>query len=229
MKKKRILIVEDDQQLNGMLRYLIGKEDILDVTAVHSAEEAAVSIKKWAPDLIILDLMLPGMNGYELCDILKSGVKTKSIKIIMLTRRKSSEDIEKGLTQHEADDYVTKPFCCRELIARINVQLRGNIEEKKHSEIIRIKNLVIDMDAAEVLVNDKLIELNRAEYDILCILAEKPGRAYSREYILSQIRGTEYQMSDRSVDKQIYYLRKSIKDAKIKIGTRKGYGYRIEV
>ena len=179
------------------------------------------------PDLILLDLMLPGIQGLDVCRIIKSDQETKETPIIMVTALGQEEDIVKGL-ETGADDYITKPFSIKVLIARVNAVLKRSIEvgEDKSKDIL-INGISIKTRSREVRVNKHLInDLTFSEFQILYLLAGHPGWVFTRYQIIDKIRGDNYPVTDRSVDFQIVGLRKKLGDAGKLIRTVRGVGYR---
>ena len=179
------------------------------------------------PDLILLDLMLPGIQGLDVCRIIKSDQETKEIPIIMVTALGQEEDIVKGL-ETGADDYITKPFSIKVLIAKVNAVLKRSIEvgEDKSKDIL-INGINIKTRSREVWVNKNPInDLTFSEFQILYLLAGHPGWVFTRYQIIDKIRGDNYPVTDRSVDFQIVGLRKKLGDAGKLIKTVRGVGYR---
>ena len=197
---------------------------------VFEANDGEVGIDKARnnnPDLILLDLMLPGIQGLDVCRIIKSDQETKKIPIIMVTALGQEEDIVKGL-ETGADDYITKPFSIKVLIARVNAVLKRSIEvgEDKSKDIL-INGINIKTKSREVWVNKNLInDLTFSEFQILYLLAGHPGWVFTRYQIIDKIRGDNYPVTDRSVDFQIVGLRKKLGDAGKLIKTVRGVGYR---
>ena len=197
---------------------------------VFEANDGEVGIDKARnnnPDLILLDLMLPGIQGLDVCRIIKSDQETKEIPIIMVTALGQEEDIVKGL-ETGADDYITKPFSIKVLIARVNAVLKRSIEvgEDKSKDIL-INGINIKTRSREVWVNKNPInDLTFSEFQILYLLAGHPGWVFTRYQIIDKIRGDNYPVTDRSVDFQIVGLRKKLGDAGKLIKTVRGVGYR---
>ncbi len=227
--KEKILIVEDEKDIVKMLRYNLEKEGfkVIDARDGEDAMDAAV---RQHPDLILLDLMLPGMDGLEVCKALKKESKTCSIPIIMLTAKSQESDKVVGL-ELGADDYITKPFSPRELIARIKAVLRRITEKEKLPEIFQAGDLKIDFSKISVSVKDKLVELTSKEFELLKTLLKAKGRVLSRDYLLDTIWGFDHAMEiqTRTVDVHIRTLRKKLKTASKYIVTVKNYGYRFEI
>ncbi len=225
MAKEHILVVDDEIDILEMIRYNLEKENY-QVTGVTTGEEAINKAKQEIPGLIILDLMLPEMDGFEVCRILKNDPKVAHIPIVMLTAKGEDSDIVAGL-ELGAEDYVTKPFSPHVLVARIRSVLR---RQKKHKEnkddMIKIKNMVIDPARYEVRVDDEKISLTATEFNILKLLTKHIGWVFTRSQIIDAVKGSDYPVTDRSVDVQIVGLRKKMKSAGDYIETVRGVGYR---
>jgi len=226
--KEKILVVEDEQDIVKMLEYNLKKEGFRTLS-VYDGEDALDSASREHPDLIVLDLMLPGIDGLEVCKTLKSESKTASIPIIMLTAKSQESDKVVGL-ELGADDYVTKPFSPRELIARIKAVLRRVKEKDKFPEVLKIGELKIDFSKIVVTVKDKPLELTAKEFELLKTLIKAKGRVLSRDYLLDTIWGFDHavEIQTRTVDVHIRTLRKKLKSEAKRIITVKNYGYRFE-
>ena len=226
LDSKNILVVEDDLDIKELISFNLANEG----HQVFEANDGEVGIDKARndnPDLILLDLMLPGIQGLDVCRIIKSDQETKKIPIIMVTALGQEEDIVKGL-ETGADDYITKPFSIKVLIARVNAVLKRSIEvgEDKSKDIL-INGINIKTRSREVWVNKNLInDLTFSEFQILYLLAGHPGWVFTRYQIIDKIRGDNYPVTDRSVDFQIVGLRKKLGDAGKLIKTVRGVGYR---
>lgn len=226
--KEKILIVEDEKDIVKMLDYNLKKESFRTLS-VQDGEDALDLASREHPDLVILDLMLPGMDGLEVCKALKAAVKTASIPIIMLTAKSQESDKIVGL-ELGADDYVTKPFSPRELIARIKAVLRRVKEKDKLPEVFKIGELTIDFSKIAVTVKNKALELTAKEFELLKTLIRAKGRVLSRDYLLDTIWGFDHavEIQTRTVDVHIRTLRKKLKSESRRIVTVKNYGYRFE-
>jgi len=226
LDSKNILVVEDDLDIRELISFNLANEG----HQVFEANDGEVGIDKARnnnPDLILLDLMLPGIQGLDVCRIIKSNQETKEIPIIMVTALGQEEDIVKGL-ETGADDYITKPFSIKVLIARVNAVLkRSNEVGEDKSKDILINGINIKTRSREVWVNKNLInDLTFSEFQILYLLAGHPGWVFTRYQIIDKIRGDNYPVTDRSVDFQIVGLRKKLGDAGKLIKTVRGVGYR---
>ncbi len=222
---ERILVVEDEEDILELVRYNLSREGY-DVRCVTSGEEVLTLAKSEPLDLIILDLMLPGIDGLEVAGILKTNPKTHAIPIIMLTAKGEEKDIIKGL-ELGADDYITKPFSPRVLTARIRAVLRRNATDlADDTEVVKIYNLQIHPGRRELLVKGIPVELTYTEFQVLYFLAKRPGWVFTRSQIVDAVRGDNYPVTDRSVDVQIVGLRKKLGDCGSYIETVRGVGYR---
>jgi two-component system phosphate regulon response regulator PhoB len=193
-----------------------------------TGEKALELVGKEVPDLIVLDLMLPGVDGLDVARILKGDDVTKNIPIVMLTAKGEEADVVTGL-ELGADDYISKPFSPRVLVARVRAVLRRQIKEVQDEKaIIRIHDLVIHPGRHEVLVDDKPVQLTFTEFGILNFLVRRPGWVFTRSQIVDAVRGDDYYVTDRSVDVQIVGLRKKLGQAGKFIETVRGVGYRFK-
>ncbi len=227
MAKENILVVEDEEAIQELVRYNLSREGF-SVQEAASGEEALERVHKQAPALILLDLMLPELDGLEVCKRLKSDERTQHIPIIMLTAKSEDADVVTGL-ELGADDYITKPFSPRVLVARVRALLRRNKrEESDKEETIQIQNLLIHPGRHEVLVDGEVIPLTHTEFQVLHLLARRPGWVFTRYQIVDAVHGDDYAVTERSVDVQIVSLRKKLGDAGKKIATVRGVGYKLE-
>jgi len=226
--KVTILIVEDEKDIIKMLEYNLEKEGFKTLSE-RNGEDALDSAHRDHPDLILLDLMLPGMDGLEVCKTLKSDTKTVSIPVIMLTAKSQESDKIVGL-ELGADDYMTKPFSPRELIARIKAVLRRGKEKGRLPEVVNIGDLRMDFSKIEVTVKNKMVGLTSKEFELLKTLIKAKGRVLSRDYLLDNIWGFDHaiEIQTRTVDVHIRTLRKKLKTEAKRIITVKNYGYRFE-
>ena len=226
--KKTILIVEDEKDIVKMLEYNLQKEGFKTLSA-RDGEDALDAANRDHPDLVVLDLMLPGMDGLEVCKALKQGAKTAMIPIIMLTAKVQESDKVIGL-ELGADDYMTKPFSPRELVARIKAVLRRMTEKDRSPELMRIGELTVDLSKIRALLKDKPVELTAKEFELLKTLIKAKGRVLSRDYLLDTIWGFDHaiEIQTRTVDVHIRTLRKKLKSEAKRIVTVKNYGYRFE-
>ena len=226
-EKNRILIIEDESDIGELLEYNLQKEGY-DTILANNGESGLQIAKKEKPNLLILDLMLPGIDGLDVCRLIKSDSDIKDISIVMLTALGQEEDIVKGL-ESGADDYITKPFSFKVLIARIqSVLRRGQVEESNDDQGVNIMGVKISPRTREVSVNDSIIELTLTEYQVLYLLASHPGWVFTRYQIIDKIRGDNYPVTDRSIDFQIVGLRKKMGDLGHLVQTIRGVGYRFK-
>jgi two-component system phosphate regulon response regulator PhoB len=225
--KRKILIVEDEKDIADLIHFNIFKAGF-DATLAMNGNEAIEKARDIGPDLILLDLMIPEISGYEVCSILRENPKTKNIPIIILTARGAEEDIVKGL-ESGADDYITKPFSPKVLLARVNAVFRRvPKQEKNESDILKHGILKVDQVKRKVFLKDQELDLTFSEFEILCLLLKKPGWVFTRAQIVNLIRGTNHAITDRSVDVQIVGLRKKLGDLGVLIETVRGVGYRFK-
>jgi len=227
MPKSKILVVDDEEDILELVRYNLVKEGY-EVDCVTSGEDALKRAKTGHPDLLVLDLMLPGVDGFEVCKQLKRNDETAQIPILMLTAKGEDADIVAGL-ELGADDYLTKPFSPKVLVARIRAILRrGAGEPANEASVIKIGDMVIDPVRHEVKVDGQEVMLTVSEFGILHFLARKPGWVFTRSQIIAAVKGDDYAVTERSVDVQITGLRKKLGAAGKNIETVRGVGYRFK-
>jgi two-component system phosphate regulon response regulator PhoB len=227
MAKEVILVVEDEEDIQELIRFNLTKEGYT-VICADTGEAALNACKKTTPDLILLDIMLPGMDGLEVCRMLKRDDRTREIPIVMLTAKGEEADIVTGL-ELGAEDYIPKPFSPRLVIARIRSTFRRRAEvEAEDDGIIRHKDLVIHSGRHEATLKGKSLDLTFTEFRVLQFLAKRPGWVYTRQQIVDAVRGEDYPVTDRSVDVQIVGLRRKLGPAGKSIETVRGVGYRFK-
>lgn len=227
MAKETVLIVDDESDILELVRYNLTKEGYKTDVA-QTGEEALSKADALVPDVIVLDLMLPGVDGLETCRRLKASEKTKDIPVVMLTAKTEDSDVVSGL-ELGADDYVTKPFSPKVLVARIRAVLRRRVNEIEPEEAqIRVHGIVIDISRHEVSVHGRPIALSATEFAILEFLAQNPGWVFSRNKIIDAVKGKDYPVTERSVDVQILGLRKKLGSHGTLIQTVRGVGYRLQ-
>jgi len=225
MAQKHILVVEDEEDIQELLKYNLSKEGH-QVQCVGSGESGLQEARKISPDLLVLDLMLPGMNGLEVCRQLKNDSNTNHIPIIMLTAKGEESDIVIGI-ELGADDYVTKPFSVKVFLSRVKAVLRRKQEDDSpESTTIVFPDLEIHLGKYEVYVKGKLVKLTLTEFKILEFLARRPGWVFTRGQIVDAVRGDGYAITDRAIDFQIVGLRKNLGTVSKYIETVRGVGYR---
>lgn len=223
--KKNILIVEDEENISELIRFNLSKEGF-QTTCTASGEEAIKIARSKTPDLVLLDLMLPDMDGLEICRVLKSHKSTAHIPVIMVTAKGEEADIVTGL-ELGADDYITKPFSPRVLVTRIKSVFRKKSPVQQEEEkVIRAKDITIHPGRHEVLIKNQPVELTFTEFRILHLLAARPGWVFSRDQIVEGVRGEDFAVTDRSVDFQIVGLRKKLGSCAKMIKTVRGVGYK---
>ncbi|MCE5323789.1 response regulator [bacterium] len=227
MPNEKVLIVDDEEDILRLVEYNLAKEGYSTET-VTTGELALIGARASLPDLILLDLMLPGVDGLNVCRILRSDPVTKAIPIIMLTAKGEESDIVAGL-ELGADDYITKPFSPKVLIARVKAVLRREkTEPATESDIITIHDIRIDPGRHVVTIGSETIELTLTEFRILHALARRPGWVFTRYQIVEWSRGEDSEVTDRSVDVHIVSLRRKLGDAGKHIETVRGVGYRLK-
>ncbi len=227
MARERILVVDDEEDLLELVKYNLSKEGYR-VTGVGTGEAGLTEARRNPPDLIVLDLLLPNIDGLEICRLLKSDSDTRQIPIIMLTAKSEEADVVTGL-EMGADDYVAKPFSPRVLLARVKAILRRqNKPADDDSETISIHEIVIHPGRHEVLIANKPVELTFTEFRLLHFLARKAGWAFTRNQIVDAVKGEDYPVTERSVDVQVAGLRKKLGEQGAYIETVRGVGYRFK-
>lgn len=223
---QRILVVDDEEDLLELVRYNLAKEGY-EVECVGSGEEALASARRSPPDLVVLDLMLPAVDGLEVCRRLKADAKTRDVPIVMLTAKGEDADMVAGL-ERGADDYIAKPFSPRVLSARVRALLRRN-ESRRQAELettIEVHELSIHPGRHEAKLAGRLVELTYTEFALLQFLARRPGWAFTRGQIVDAVKGEDYPVTERSVDVQVAGLRKKLGAFGSYIETVRGVGYR---
>jgi two-component system, OmpR family, alkaline phosphatase synthesis response regulator PhoP len=228
MPKERILVIEDEEDILELIRYNLVKEGY-QVTGALTGEDALKKARAEVFDLVVLDLMLPGIDGLDVAKKLKSDPKTGNFPILMLTAKGEEADIVTGL-ELGADDYVTKPFSPRVLIARVRAILRRKTGKPDEGDVslLRIYDLEIDLGRRSVLVSGQAVDLTYTEFQVLYLLARRPGWVFTRSHIVDAVRGDDYPVTDRSVDVQIVGLRKKLGPSSRYIETVRGVGYRFK-
>lgn len=227
MATERILVVDDEEDLLELIRYNLGKEGY-QVRCVATGELAIREARTQQPDLILLDLMLPAVDGLAVCRLLKGDPDTQNIPIVMVTAKTEEADIVTGL-ELGADDYITKPFSPRVLLARVRAVLRRKLAQSLDDPTtIRVHDLIIHPGRHEVLLRGRALELTFTEFRLLQFLARKPGWAFSRGQIVDAVKGEDYPVTERSVDVQVAGLRKKMGDLGSYVETVRGVGYRFK-
>jgi two-component system phosphate regulon response regulator PhoB/two-component system alkaline phosphatase synthesis response regulator PhoP len=224
--QKIIAIVDDEEDIVDLVAHHLQKENF-QVEEFNDGESILSYLKAGRPDLIILDLMLPGIDGLEVCKIVKRDELTASIPVIMLTAKGTETDKVVGL-ELGADDYIVKPFSPRELVARIKTILRRTEVKKEESKIIKINGLSIDLSKYEVKVDSKKIDLTTTEFKLLSILATRPDWVFSRQQLLDELWSSDKVVLDRTIDVHLVNLRKKIGEFSKFIKSIRGVGYKLE-
>ena len=222
---RTILVIDDEPELVKLLDYNLTKAGYL-VLSAKDGENGLAAARKHSPDAIILDVMMPGLDGWEVCKRLRTDPSTSAIPILMLTAKAEEGDRVLGL-ELGADDYVTKPFGVRELLARVKALLRRSEIATASPEVVKSGKIVIDSSRRTVTVSGKPVALTATEFNLLKSLAEKEGRVISREDLLSLARGDEVAVMDRTVDVHVAALRKKLGKQGEMIETVRGVGYRM--
>ena len=225
MANETVLVVEDDTDIRELLRFTLSKEGYR-VTACASAEEAHRSLAKSVPDLVLLDLMLPGQDGFSFCKAMRAQERTASVPVIMATARSEDADIVAGL-EVGADDYIPKPFSPRVLAARVKAVLRRRaVEPTDAADVLKEGPFEIDRVRHEVRQRGKGVELTLSEFKALELFLRRPGVVFSRYQIVDAVHGADYPVTDRSVDVLLVGLRKKLGADGIRIETVRGVGYK---
>ena len=224
----KVLIVEDDPDIVDILSYNLKQAD-LKVTSVPDGSSALAEVKRRLPDLILLDLMLPKVDGLEVCRLLKGEPETKNVPIIMITAK--GEEVERivGL-ELGADDYIIKPFSPREVVLRVRSVLKRSVanSQKEITAKIEANGVIIDIDRRQVNYKGKPIDLTATEFDLLLILAKTPGRVFTRNLLMDLVWGQDYYGVDRTVDTHMSRLRQKLGGGGKNLQTVHGIGYRFK-
>ena len=227
MAKEKILVVEDEEAIQELIRYNLNKEGFDRVRLCDSGEEALTLAQEFAPDLILLDLMLPGMDGLSVCRRLRRDARTAAIPVIMLTAKSEESDIVTGL-EVGADDYLTKPFSPKVLVARIKSVLRraNPTETEETGMTLRRGALFMNRGTREARIDNEPLSLTCSEFEILYLLARRPGWVFTRSQIVNEVKGDDYPVTERAVDVQMVSLRRKLGNRSELIETVRGVGYR---
>jgi two-component system, OmpR family, alkaline phosphatase synthesis response regulator PhoP len=227
MAQKSALVVEDEVDIAELVRYNLELKGY-SVKLAHTGEDGLLRAKELLPNIVILDIMLPGRNGLEVCKALKAETATQNLPIIMVSARGEEGDIVKGL-ELGADDYVTKPFSPKVLLARVEAVLRRKqTEEPPADGVVKRGPLKIDPGRVEVTIGSDAVDLTQSEFRILHFLAQRPGWVYTRGQIVQAIHGENYSVTDRTIDFQMVGLRKKLREQGELIETVRGVGYRFK-
>jgi len=227
MSREKVLVVEDEEDIAELIRFNLAQEGF-QVRIANSGEQGLSEATREVPDLVLLDLMLPGTDGLEICRRLKSDTRTNSVPIVMVTARGEEADIVAGL-ELGADDYVTKPFSPRVLLARLRAVLRRRrTSPPQEGDPLRFGQIEIHPGRHEVKVDGETVELTATEFKILHFLARRPGWVFTRYQIVDGIRGPNYPVTERSVDVQVVALRRKLGSVGTAVETVRGVGYRFQ-
>lgn len=231
MSRERILVVDDEEDILELLRYRLGQEGYR-VLCASGGEEALLLIKREPPDLLVLDLMLPGMDGLEITRQIRKNRESADLPVIMLTAKGEEADVVAGL-ELGADDYVTKPFSPRILLARIRSvlkrrRLQGTETPAMQDQALHLGEVSIHPGRHEARVGEVPLSLTRSEFLILLLLGRRPGWVFTRSQIVDALHGEDYAVTERSVDVQIAGLRKKLGVLGNRIETIRGVGYRFK-
>jgi len=227
MTQKHLLIVEDDEDIAELMTHNLAREGFK-ITVAASGEDALKKVRSETYDCVLLDIMLPGIDGMDVCRALKKNAKTQNIPVVMVTAKGEESDIVSGL-ELGADDYLVKPFSPRVLAARIRTVIRRKAKEKvDENAVVAIHDLIIHPGRREVLLRNKPVDLTNMEFRVLHFLASQPGWVYSRYQIIEGVRGDNYPVTDRAIDVLIVGLRRKLGDAGDYIETVRGVGYRFK-
>lgn len=222
-KDSKILIVEDEQHINRLIELVLLTDGYYKIRKAYDGEEALKLIKEDKPDLILMDVMIPEIDGFTLCKIIKDDDYLKSIQVIMLTAKKLEDDILNGF-KTGAIDYITKPFSNKILLARLNAHL-----ENVNSDIKLYKDVVLDEKSFAVKVNNKAVELTHFEFKLIKLFISNAGKVFSRSALLQYLRGDEgFDVSERAIDVQILNLRRKLGSLGENIKTVRGFGYKLK-
>lgn len=225
MAKPRVLIVEDDADIRELIRYNLEQEGFK-VREAATGEEGLVSARKKPPDVVLLDLMLPGIQGLEVCRRLRNLTETRTTPIIMVTAKGEEPDIVAGL-EMGADDYMSKPFSTRELVARVRSVLRRSSADEART-IIEVGPLEIDSERHEVNLRGELLKLTLAEFKLLQSLSANPGRVFTRAQLIRHITDGDTHIVERNIDVHVRSLRMKLGPDGYLIKTVRGVGYKLE-
>jgi two-component system phosphate regulon response regulator PhoB len=222
-----IVVIEDEEDIRELIRYNLDKEGYR-VLVANSGEEGLELVVNSMPDLIVLDLMLPGIDGLQVCRQLKADPKTRNIPVVMVTARGEEPDVVSGL-ELGAEDYVSKPFSPKVLAARVRTVLRrSQAGEADPQAILRHEQLLVNPQRREVAIGNERIELTNTEFKLLYFLLRQPGVVFTRDQIVEGVHGDDYPVTDRSVDVQVVGLRKKLLEYGQCIETVRGVGYRFK-
>lgn len=228
MSGERILVIEDERDIAELITYNLKREGFRTVAA-GSGEKGLDLAGTESPDLVLLDIMLPGISGLDVCRALKRDPRTVNIPVILLTARNEDIDVVTGL-EVGADDYVTKPFSPKVLAARIRAVLRRKASTAidNDSPVVQLGDVVIERDKRQVTIGSEQLDLTFTEYELLLLLARRPGWVYSRSHIIDTLREGQHVITDRAIDVQVANLRRKLGQCGNYVETVRGVGYRMK-
>lgn len=224
MARERVLIVEDDKNISKLVKYNMEKAGY-ECVAVSSGEKALEALDKQSVDIVILDIMLPGMDGFGVCRSIKERDKLKGIPVIMLTARGEEVDRVVGL-ELGADDYIVKPFSPRELVLRVKAILKRGKTEESGKSILTEEEITVDIPRHKVTVKGKIVELTQMEFNLLVTLMKRRGRVQGRDTLLADVWNMDTEIDTRTIDTHVKRLREKLGRAGRSIETVRGLGYR---
>lgn len=222
----KILVIEDDEAIRDVICFTLENNGYKNVLSAGDGESGLQIARREQPSLVLLDLMLPQLDGLSVCRELKRDEATRNIPVIMLTAKSEESDIVLGL-EIGANDYITKPFSNKVLVARVRAQLRNGFE-MEHSGEIRYDTLVMNTLEHSASLDGNALDLTFTEYGILKLLAKRPGRVFTRDQIVTKVKGDDYPVTDRAIDVQIVNLRRKLGTWGTHIETVRGVGYRMK-
>ncbi len=227
MTGEKVLVVEDEADIQELIRFNLAQAGYR-VDNASTGEEALHAVRRDPPRLVLLDLMLPGISGLEVCRLLRADAATENVPVIMLTARGEESDVVAGLNLG-ADDYITQPFSIKVLLARVAAVVRRDARPaQEQGGPLRIAGLELHQGRREAKLEGALLELTRAEFDLLRLLATRPGWVFTRRQIVDAVHGEDYPVTERSVDVQVVGLRRKLGSAGHNIETVRGVGYRFK-
>lgn len=227
IENSKILVVEDEESISQLIGMVLSSGGFNNVKFASDGVNAFNMVEQWLPDIVLLDVMLPGMDGLTLCKHIKNNPRFNSVKVIMLTARRLEEDVLQGF-ENGAIDYITKPFSNKVLLARIRAQLSNGITENPNNTMF-YKEFSINSDTQVAKLNDREINLTYSEFEIMKLFVQNPGRVYSRSQLLNVLRGDDgFDIAERAIDVQIVNLRKKLGDFGANILTVRGVGYKLK-
>ncbi|MBN23055.1 MAG: DNA-binding response regulator [Bdellovibrionaceae bacterium] len=225
-QSKELVIIEDEADIAELMEFHLKKHGHT-IHKFESGESGLSAIQNHLPDLVLLDLMLPGKDGLTICKEIKSSEKTKDLPVVMVTAKGEEEDIVKGL-EMGADDYISKPFSPKVLVARVDAVLRRNPKKRHVASTLDVAGISMHAGKRKVEVLGKPIELTRTEFDVLQFLASHPGWVFTRSQLVKAVQGDHYAVTDRAVDVQMVGLRRKLGELGDCIETVRGVGYRFK-